>query len=163
MPETKVIIPLQKKYYTGEQIHDVITTCVSDYDTVMAILKKFAEMPSAQPDRGYIEQIKWERDLAIRQLADLGYGLGEKLRTNGDSISRQAAIDAVGDIHPLDYNAQAIKARIEQLPSAQPEQPVVIRCKDCKFYNDAPCGIVDWWNTADDFCSRARRREEGGE
>lgn len=38
-----------------------------------------------------------------------------------DLIDRQAAIDAVGDIHPLDYNAQAIKARIEQLPSAQPE------------------------------------------
>lgn len=50
MPETKVIIPLQKKYYTGEQIHDVITTCVSDYGTVMAILKKFAEIPSAQPE-----------------------------------------------------------------------------------------------------------------
>ena len=25
-----------------------------------------------------IEQIRWERDVAIQQLADLGYGLGEK-------------------------------------------------------------------------------------
>ena len=37
-----------------------------------------------------------------------------------DCISRQAAIDALGEVHPLDYNAQAIKARIEQLPSVQP-------------------------------------------
>lgn len=36
---------------------------------------------SVQPDRGYVEQIKWERDLAIQQLKDLGYGLGEKPRT----------------------------------------------------------------------------------
>lgn len=39
-----------------------------------------------------------------------------------DTIYRQAAIDALGDIHPLDYNAQAYKARIEKLPSAQPER-----------------------------------------
>lgn len=36
---------------------------------------------SVQPDRGCVEQIKWERDLAIQQLKDLGYGLGEKPRT----------------------------------------------------------------------------------
>lgn len=37
-----------------------------------------------------------------------------------DIIYRQDAIDALGDIHPLDYNAQAYKARIEKLPSAEP-------------------------------------------
>jgi len=34
----------------------------------------------------------------------------------------------------------------------------VTRCKDCKYYDGRPCGIVDWYNTADDFCSRAERR-----
>ena len=29
---------------------------------------------------GAIDQIQWERDLAIKQLHDLGYGLGEKPR-----------------------------------------------------------------------------------
>lgn len=55
-----------------------------------------------------------------------------------DLISRQAAIDAIGEIHPLDYNAQAIAERIKELPSAQPEQrwiPVSERLpedgKDC--------------------------------
>ena len=38
-----------------------------------------------------------------------------------DLIDRQAAIDALGDIHPLDYNAQVYKARLEKLPPAQPE------------------------------------------
>lgn len=38
-----------------------------------------------------------------------------------DLISRQAAIDAIGEIHPLDYNAQAIAEKIKELPSAQPD------------------------------------------
>ena len=38
-----------------------------------------------------------------------------------DAISRQAAIDALGDIHPLDYNAQTYKARIEKLPPVRTE------------------------------------------
>lgn len=36
----------------------------------------------------------------------------------------------------------------------------LIRCKDCKHYDGRPCGIVEWYNTADDFCSRAERKEE---
>lgn len=82
-----------------------------------------SDLPSAQPDRGYIEQIKWERDLAIRQLADLGYGLGEKPRTNGDLISRQAAMDALikwYGCEPSDIGA--FENIIEKLPSAQPER-----------------------------------------
>ena len=35
-----------------------------------------------------------------------------------DYIDRQAAIEAVGDIHPLDYNSQAIANRLKSLPSA---------------------------------------------
>ena len=47
-----------------------------------------------------------------------------------DYIDRQAAIDALGDIHPLDYNAQAYKARIEKLPSAQPQTSMLtVECK----------------------------------
>ena len=38
-------------------------------------------------------------------------------------------------------------------------QPI-IRCKDCKYYDDRPCGIVDWYNIADDFCSYAERRTD---
>lgn len=38
-----------------------------------------------------------------------------------DLISRQAAIEAIGEVHPLDYNGQAILERIKALPSAQPK------------------------------------------
>lgn len=34
-------------------------------------------------------------------------------------ISREAAIDALGEIHPLDYNGQAILEKIKALPSAE--------------------------------------------
>ena len=47
------------------------------YDDMVYVIR---HLPSVQPDRGYVEQIKWERDLAIQQLKDLGYGLGEKAR-----------------------------------------------------------------------------------
>ena len=42
-----------------------------------------------------------------------------------DLIERQKAIEAIGEVHPLDYNAQAIKTRIESLPSVQPERTCV--------------------------------------
>ena len=50
-----------------------------------------------------------------------------------DLISRQAAIDAVGDVHPLDYNSVAIVERLKNLPSAEPE---IIRCEDCIHWSE---------------------------
>ena len=41
-------------------------------------------------------------------------------------------------------------------------QPVIY-CRDCKHYDGRPCGIVDWWNMDDDFCSRAERRTDEGD
>ena len=80
-----------------------------------------------------------------------------------DLIDRQAAIKAVDDL-PNCYNGFSdtydkayIIGVLEELPSAQPE---IVRCKDCKYYDGRPCGIVDWYNTADDFCSRAERRTD---
>ena len=80
---------------------------------------------------GAIEQIQWERDMAIKQLHDLGYGLGEKPRegVTTNTISRQAAIDLAHElIVPNEYKYglynQAIKnycVEIMNLPSAQPE------------------------------------------
>ena len=36
----------------------------------------------------------------------------------------------------------------------------LIRCKDCKYYDGRPCGLVSWYNVKDDYCSRAERRGE---
>ena len=104
------------------------------------------------------EQIRWERDIAIQQLADLGYSLGEKPKAscsetpnNLDCISRQAAINAIefgityakainketGEVKELfrESNDELRKAadRIKQLPSVQPD---IIRCKDCVNYRN---------------------------
>lgn len=54
-------------------------------------------------------------------------------------INRQAAIDAVGDVHPLDYNSQAIVERLKNLPSA--DVAPVVRCKHCHFFEP------DHWET----------------
>ena len=82
-----------------------------------------------------------------------------------DLINRRAAIDVIGEVHPLDYNAQAIKSRIESLPSAQPE---IIRCKECKYsehwYKDKRRCFL--WHEAgidvfeDGYCNYAERRPQ---
>ena len=93
-----------------------------------------------------------------------------------DTISRQAAIDALAEdmpsaytpdgSHPADdgiFMAQEIYAdciqTLKELPSAQPE---IIRCRECKFasgdsricmkFGHSPIGELD-------FCSFAERRE----
>lgn len=46
------------------------------------IAKELVKLPPVQPKAEYsCDQIKWERDMAIAQLNELGYGLGEKPRT----------------------------------------------------------------------------------
>lgn len=87
-----------------------------------------------------------------------------------DTISRQAAIDALKkeqayyaheDGAEIFYEYRhAIKA-LKNLPSAQPE---IIRCKNCKWFEDIGCAIkiVDDTDkpSENDFCSFAERREE---
>ena len=36
----------------------------------------------------------------------------------------------------------------------------LVRCKDCKRYDGRQCGVVDFYNTENDFCSRAELRGE---
>lgn len=104
----------------------------------------------------------------------------------GDTISRQAAIDALNalekDGHAYVNGAffetilrDEVKRVLEELPSAQPE---IIRCKDCKFwlphsqfgcdedygeYHDYCKRLVPedeyyaFYRDADEFCSRAER------
>ena len=91
-----------------------------------------------------------------------------------DLISRQDAIDEVEDTdwyhqnkkgemvhganpsdHQAWYKAEDIYKVLESLPSAEPK---IIRCKDCTHYDGRPCGLVNWYNGKEDFCSRAERR-----
>ena len=80
-----------------------------------------------------------------------------------DYISRQAAIDALADMHcksDEDGYVWIIRsdawARIDALPSAQPE---IIRCKDCKHWDGVDtCDVIDAPVWDNDFCSMAERR-----
>ena len=104
---------------------------------------------------------------------------------NGESISRQAAIDLVKSFYKIDKSVLKIMVfKLKQLPSAQPE---IIRCKDCKYwrqqtnYAGAPlsfgfCESDDMWRSlygettevahidTDDnhYCSYAERRLTDG-
>ena len=101
---------------------------------------------------------------------------------SSDTISRQAAIDAVefgityakainkstGEVKELfkEGNKALNEAveRLKELPSAQPE---IIRCKDCKHHHyegeDIPyCDRIDYgygWKD-NDYCSMAERRTD---
>ena len=77
-----------------------------------------------------------------------------------DLIRRSDAVNELAKFLGVPARACIHEAEnlLKVVPSAQPE---IIRCKDCKHYDGRPCGIVDWYNTADDFCSRAERRTDG--
>lgn len=100
-------------------------------------------------------------------------------------ISQQAAIDTIKKrLFETAFNNVGIKQNTDEtladvaenrlenwfneLPSAQPD---IIRCKDCKYYceygyvNGKPkflprCTFSAIYVDADDFCSKAERREE---
>ena len=71
--------------------------------------------------RKVYEQISWERDIAVMQLKDLGYGLGEKIRTDGDTISRRGAIKAVSNWLYDGDDRRSVDQLLSALPSVEPE------------------------------------------
>lgn len=82
-----------------------------------------------------------------------------------DLISRQAAIDVIDAVFPVDpmqseyaqgiaCGAALAKTYVEQLP---PAQPVIIRCKDCEHWTNDDCPFA-WGKVEDAFCSYAERR-----
>ena len=101
-----------------------------------------------------------------------------------DLISRQAALDALDkrfDSIPMEQTTEILLLRkdLRDLPSAQPE---IIRCKDCKHWipydwmfsevwqskniadypeDEIGCKYCDMSMKANDYCSRAERREDG--
>ena len=87
-----------------------------------------------------------------------------------DTISRQAALDAITDeLMPSTPLSAVIRAknRFKDLPAVQPE---IIRCKDCKHHfvhrcmDSIPTEICDlnqtFYDAEVDFCSLAERRTD---
>ena len=162
-----------------------------DIDEVRKIIKnetsRIGEMSEKQTDRvskSVVEQIKWERDIAIEQLEDLGYELGEKPRTDGDLISRTDLLKDIANLKKSPwfndgkYNRDLFRRNsyvareeaveivedlcIKKLSSAKKTE--IIRCKECKWFGEIGCAIliVDDTDkpTENDFCSFAERKEQ---
>lgn len=74
-----------------------------------------------------LDQYKWERDIAIQQLKELGYGFGQEPKRDGDTISRQAAIDAFAKFLSDREGGNKIwwkpvaESVVDALPPAEPE------------------------------------------
>lgn len=84
-------------------------------------------------------------------------------------IKREDAIDAVLDVYyntpDIDLSGERLEAAILNIPAA--DVVPVVRCKDCRlrgreecamFYR-CECGEQHTWETDNDFCSWAKRRD----
>ena len=60
-----------------------------------------------------------------------------------DLISRQAAIEAVGDVHPLDYNGQAILTRLKELPTIDTVKRGRWNDHTCMNWHGWHCSVCD--------------------
>lgn len=82
-----------------------------------------------------------------------------------DSISRQTAIDAFYKYPNINWTTLDVLAKINALPSAQPE---IITCTECKYYdtnteqcnNDKGLRFIDFSNPERMWCSWAERQEK---
>lgn len=73
-------------------------------------------------------QVQWERDVAVEQLELLGYGLGEKIRTDEDCISREAVLDEIDKYIKKAQSTGTVddfisfkELVVKQLPSVTPQ------------------------------------------
>ena len=86
-------------------------------------VKMIKALPSVKP-KG-LDQVKWERDTAINQLKELGYGFGEKIEKCDDCISRESVGNMLNNIKMrgsefwIDYYRKALDG-LSQLPSVTP-------------------------------------------
>ena len=96
----------------------------------------------------------------------------DALSADGDTISREAAVEALDDAeNAFGYLTRDWREVLMELPPTQPE---IIYCKDCKKqnkhyhespYKDTVCPLTAWRGTAQgheydyQFCCFAERRE----
>ena len=104
-------------------------------------------------------QVKWERDVAIEQLEQLGYSLGEKIRTSEDCISREEAIKQCG----FGMTNLLIADCLKRLPSVTPSNDAIKEA----YIKGYDYGVNDWFKSKTEPCedciSRAKALEMLGD
>jgi len=143
---------------------------MSNFDKAIEII--MGEPPEAHYPSYYARLLR-EADVP-----DMNIGKCSEIPNSSDTISRQAAIDEIGEwIKAFRENghkesaadARLIQDGIIQLPSAQPE---IIRCKDCYYknrYRFPPqyeerdyCEKHDKVVRENCYCAWAERRQDEG-
>ena len=109
----------------------------------------------------------------LREAVDAAIEALKAQNVAGDTISRQAAIDAIENAFDREtilnrFVRKIAISAVRLLPSAQPE---IIRCKDCKYArltNDGSCKYCDIWfpdeaeyMDGDYYCASAERKSNG--
>ena len=165
---------------------DVPDTNVGDMISKKAVLQRLTDIAyNSCKTEGQAQVIDWAKTLVcVMPSAQPDHNADNSKKVEDDVISRQAAIDAlekVAELYPWrvpgdgdsysQYNEawqdalNRADSEIEALQSAQPE---IIRCKDCRYYQDNNNGYPHMyckWDAnetpdADDFCSGAERRTD---
>lgn len=109
----------------AEQQHFSYSTMMM-YEIKDEIDNVIDSLPSVQPQN--LEQIKWERDTAIEQLKQLGYGLGEKIEPCVDCVNRldvlAILLNAYNESRFDGYSDyRAVSDLVADLPSIKPQRP----------------------------------------
>ena len=108
--------------YIKEWLKDEYALNAKDREVLTAAIKALEQQDDVV-SQGVFEQVMWERDIAIEQLKELGYGFGEKIRQNDDCISRQAVLElAKKGVLISNGNYNSVCNAINDIPSIQPEQ-----------------------------------------
>jgi len=96
-----------------------------DYEELKNNASEYSAYATETVSLAVFEQVKWERDVAIQQLEELGYGFAEKIRTDEDCISRKAVLDlAKKGVLVSNGNYKAVCKAINELPSVKPKDDV---------------------------------------
>ena len=117
-------------------------------------------------------------DTAMMRIEQLPPANCSEFPNNSDTISRQAAIEAVMECYDNDELFEVYEEKLRELPPAQSE---IVRCKNCKHWipydwmfsevwqskniadypeDEIGCNYCDMTMKANDFCSRGERRTE---
>ena len=118
-----------------------------------------------------LHQVMWERDIAIRQLKELGYEFGQKIEPCEDAISREDAKEIIAKNDKTDgtvpiFTGKIVQQMLDSLPSVTPSRKTG-HCKDCKYFEYDSVAKVDGVPliVAHEICSKwgdGCKTKEGG-